>query len=201
MCRIHRTVTFDEGESIMQRGFLVLFAFAVLLGPAASRAAAQDRADVGITMGYPASVGLIWHATDRIAVRPELSFERRDTDDVGAASASTNTWLLGLGVSGLFYLRDWDQLHAYVSPRYSYHRASTSTVLSGISNQEIELRTTTHTFAGYFGAQYELGDHFGVFGEVGFAYSTASGSSSTFSAAADTSSYGTTSGVGVIFYF
>ena len=36
-------------------------------------AAAQDGGKAGITMGYPASIGILWHAGDRVAIRPEFS--------------------------------------------------------------------------------------------------------------------------------
>ncbi|HET9192207.1 MAG TPA: hypothetical protein VFO21_04970 [Vicinamibacterales bacterium] len=41
-----------------------------------------------MTMGYPAGVGVLWHATDRMAIRGEIDFSRT------AASTETNSTLL-----------------------------------------------------------------------------------------------------------
>ena len=41
---------------------------------------AQDKGDVGISMGYPASVGVVFHMTDSVALRPEISFTHISSD-------------------------------------------------------------------------------------------------------------------------
>ena len=38
---------------------------------------AQEQGQTGIAMGYPSSIGVIWHATDNLAIRPEVSFNLR----------------------------------------------------------------------------------------------------------------------------
>ena len=38
----------------------------------ANTASAQDTPKLGVTMGYP-SIGVIWHVTDGVALRPEVS--------------------------------------------------------------------------------------------------------------------------------
>ena len=38
-----------------------------------SVAAAQAPGDVGVFMGYP-NLGLIWQVTEKVAIRPEISF-------------------------------------------------------------------------------------------------------------------------------
>ena len=35
---------------------------------------AQEGGNLGLVVGYPANIGLLWHATERVAVRPEVSF-------------------------------------------------------------------------------------------------------------------------------
>jgi hypothetical protein len=35
---------------------------------------AHNVKSIGVTMGYPSSVGVLWHVTDGVALRPELSF-------------------------------------------------------------------------------------------------------------------------------
>ena len=41
---------------------------------------AQEKGKTGVTLGYPASIGLLWHVTDRIAIRPEFSFAFTSND-------------------------------------------------------------------------------------------------------------------------
>ena len=50
------------------RRFFVLCS--VLTAAAPALVCAQDTHKVGITMGYPASVGLLWHASNKMAIRP-----------------------------------------------------------------------------------------------------------------------------------
>ena len=57
----------------MKRLVLFILAFAVALA-VASEAQAQDTPRVGLTMGYPATVGVIWNVADRFALRPEMTF-------------------------------------------------------------------------------------------------------------------------------
>jgi hypothetical protein len=91
-------------------------------------------------MGYPASVGLMWHISERLALRPEVSFSTSTNENptsivlVGtspslmSSSSSTRSTssssTIGVGISGLFYVGKWDALRAYVAPRFVYSRAS-----------------------------------------------------------------------------
>lgn len=103
-------------------------------------AQAQDQARIGLTMGYPSSVGVIWQVSDRIALRPEITLSRStgdsSTDDLlGAVPVSTNDSTgVGAGVSALFYIHRWECLRTYVSPRFSYARTSTSASTSGTTS-------------------------------------------------------------------
>src|SRR5438128_1230854 len=47
---------------------------------AASSAAAQDHGRVGLVIGYPAAAGVILHVSDRVAVRPDVSFSQTSQD-------------------------------------------------------------------------------------------------------------------------
>ena len=80
----------------------------------------QEKGQVGLTMGYPASVGLVWHVAERVAVRPEFSFSKSTSDAEEIIDASSSGWTLGVGISGLFYVSRADNLRTYVSPRYTY---------------------------------------------------------------------------------
>jgi hypothetical protein len=123
-------------------------------------------------MGFPSAVGVVWHIADRIAVRPEISLAQASTDSTMSRSSDTNSnesWQVGVGLSGLFYLARWDALRAYVSPRFAYTH-TTTTVSSPLSTTDID--SSSYLSTGSFGAQYSLGRRFSVFGEVGLTYTT-----------------------------
>src|SRR5258708_25688508 len=158
---------------------------AIGIGLIAPAAAAQDDPRVGITMGYPASVGIIWQMNDRVALRPEVTAQKASAEfttttsfPVGGTIASTtatstsDTWQVGVGVSALFYLTTHDALRTYVSPRWSYIRTSSSNSSSSLPppSQTTGSVGNGQFVSGSFGAQYALGQRFGLFGEVGLAY-------------------------------
>ena len=177
------------------RSYVVVGSTFCLLGVAAS-VAAQDRGRVGITMGYPASVGLLWHVSETTALRPEFTFNRDDASSESLVSARSNFWSTAAGASVLFYSSVRDNLRTYVAPRFSYARTrGTSDITSSTTN--------SYAFAGMFGAQYSLGKRFAAFGEVGFGYSRQTGSvtSPVFTTKSRSNSVGTRSGAGVILYF
>jgi hypothetical protein len=193
-----------------------------------ANALAQDAGQIGVTLGYPAAVGVIWHVTDNLAVRPEISFSTGSTespvidrgfslpglsDDPGESSSTAVT----TGVSGLFYFGKWDKLRAYVSPRYTYAHL-TSDSGSG-STFRIDGRNSAYSVIGSFGAHYQLHRRFAVFGETGFGYTHSHTTSTTLlvlpvipvgpnvpapvSQSIETNSHNwsTRTGAGVIFYF
>jgi hypothetical protein len=158
---------------------------------------------IGITMGYPASIGAMWHVTDRVAVRPELSFSVGTTESSAGSfsSTSSDSWSLGAGVSALFYLRQRERLRTYVAPRFSYGRSESTVDSSSFGGTSSELSTSSVTLAGLFGASYALHARFAVFGEVGVGLSDSESTSTVVTGArTDGTRFGTQSGVGVIFY-
>jgi hypothetical protein len=184
-----------------------------------SVAGAQEKGDIGLTLGYP-SVGLVWHVSDSFALRPEVSASLRSgngtrTSDSGVVSPSgtSDSWGLAFGLSGLFYLRQWEGVRAYLVPRFAYSRSTTTgtstggTVLSTSDNT-----SSDYNVAGSLGLQHSIGRRFSVFGEVGLAYSrqmssltavgTVSGSSAV-SSGSDTTTHalGSRSSIGAVFYF
>ena len=191
-------------------------------------ARAQDAPRVGLTMGYPSSVGVIWRLNDRVAVRPEVTLSRSTGDvtgsDVSGLSPITtnDSTGAGVGISALFYLHRWDGLRTYVSPRFSYSRISASASTSG-STLLSDSTASLYLTSGSFGAQYSLGRHFGLFGEIGLGYtattttatSTLTISITTFvngvatattrtqlvTSGSHSNTVATRSGVGVIFFF
>jgi hypothetical protein len=194
---------------------------AITIGLLAPAASAQDDPRVGITMGYPASVGIIWQVNDRVALRPEVSVQKSSGEftsttsfSVGATTATTTTtstsdaWQVGVGLSALFYLTTHDALRTYVSPRWSYVRTSTTSSSAGLP-PPIQTSSSVGNgqfVSGSFGAQYALGKRFGLFGEVGVGYTHADNTpsligSGVIATQTTTRTLGTRSGAGVIWYF
>lgn len=189
----------------MQRLRLTVVAVAVvLLAPLG--AYAQDRPKAGLVTGYPGSIGILFDASDDVAVRPEFSFSGSSAD-VDSLSGGNDTSRFGVGASVLFYLRKIDNLRLYVAPRLLYtrlHNTSTS------SNGTVAYTATSNAFqpAGMFGAQYSLHRRFAVYGEAGASYSRATtkstqGTSGGFELPLKQTSrsWGNTTAVGVIVYF
>jgi hypothetical protein len=191
----------------------------------AKGASAQDDPTVGITMGYPASFGVVWHVTDRVALRPELFLSRTSSDNTTTSSiplpilgttvtttttvTTVDSWQAGTGLSALFYVSTHDALRTYVSPRWTYARTSIDSG-SGLGGLNFGSTSATHSISGSFGAQYAVGRRFNVFGEVGLAFSRTVNTPNdrgTSSAIIVTRSDGvgrtvtTRSGAGVILYF
>ena len=176
-----------------------------LFAAGATGAAAQDRGKVGITMGYPASVGIIWHVSDTVAIRPELSFSSSSSEASGAGSVTTvesDGWTLGTGISALFYVHDYDRLRTYFSPRFTYNKIkTTNSSTNGIFDSSSTGRASTYGIAGNFGAEGKIADKFSAFGEVGFGYSHTTTTTTSSSTRNKSDTWGTRAGVGAIFYF
>jgi len=188
---------------------------------APSAAAAQDSPRFGIVMAYPAEAGVLWRMADRVAVRPEFNWTHSTSESTGTISVFTGTGVTtttvitttstngaGYGVSGLWYLSRRDALGLYVSPRFAYARASSTTdrPAIGLPNlpaaSPITTTTSTYTTSGSFGAQYDLAKRFGVFAELGVSYARSSLTSTSTTVAPDVHGWGTAirSGVGAILF-
>jgi opacity protein-like surface antigen len=183
----------------MRTGVLLLAAFCGL--PAVG--AAQEPQKAGIVMGYPASIGVLWHVSKRVAVRPEFSFTRTSNEFTSAlgTTASTTAATFGAGASGIFYLTGREKLRTYLSPRYSYARLTTGADDSAAVSTDGAGHT--HSLTGSFGAEYGLSNRFSVFGEAGLGYNSQKTSSALGPArsASVTHSWGTRTAVGVVLYF
>ena len=191
---------------------------------------AQEKKRAGVTMGYPASVGFVFHVTDRVALRPELSFDKssskQSTDivyypsrDRTSSSTSNDASVVGVGLSALFYAGKWDNVRTYVSPRITYTRLTTTidyccyfvdfavptpTLESPISfRAPAPEKATSSMFsgAGSFGAQYSMSSKFSLFGEVGLSYSRTTGPEWNIYSKTKSTSWSTRTGVGIVFYF
>ena len=174
---------------------------------AASTAVAQDQGKVGITMGYPASIGVLWRVSDKVAIRPELSIAGSSSESTGTSfETESDSWNFATGASVLFYLHKYDQLRTYFSPRISYSRISSTSESSGFTTSTSTTTGDSVGGAGLFGAEYSLGRKFAVFGEVGFGFNhtTTQGISSVLPSTTlgkqSGNSWGSRAGVGVIFF-
>jgi len=172
----------------------LLFVLAFVAVPAAGFA--QETGRVGITMGYPESIGVMWHVTDKVALRPEFSFEHATSDsnlNLPIPATKLSSTGVSVGLSELFYLRERDHLRPYFAPRWTY----------GHSDTDNGPATTTNTLSGLVGAQYALGSRFAVFGETGLSYGHSSSKSEVTIATVTLTgnTIGTRTGAGVIFYF
>jgi hypothetical protein len=192
--------------------FVAALLLATLLG-GAGRSAAQDAARVGVVTGYPATVGILWRASDRVSIRPEFSFQGQWSDATTAPSQGTTETSSGsgaatyVGASVLLYVGGRDGLRPYFSPRFLYGRNSSSATSDQLS-ASTELTGDSYSLTGSLGAEYALGRRFAVFGELGIAYShtasrtTYTGSTGVSSkSTGDGDSFGTRTAVGVIYFF
>jgi hypothetical protein len=185
-----------------------VFAGCILVGSLAAPAAAlaQEKGDTGLTMGYPTTVGFVYHVSDRLAIRPEISLVASSGKSESPLSTTEgDTFSIGVGVSGIFYLKQWDKLRTYLSPRYTYsHGESTTTsTFDSLFAEDSENTQTSkaHTFMGTFGAQYAVHERFSVFGEVGASFARQRSRSDLNDLRSTSNQFATRTAVGVILYF
>ena len=178
----------------MKRVLMALFVFGLCALPAT--AAAQEKDKMAVTFAHPSAVGLLWHTSETVAVRPDLTFSTSETDTGMGKTMSKN---LGVGISLLLYMKKWDQVSAYFSPRYGLARATGTS--QSISGNEVKSSLTSHALSGSFGVQAWIGTRFSAFGEAGLTYTSSTSDSAFLEIDTKTTSFGTRSGVGVAFYF
>lgn len=185
----------------MKRVIWSVCGFAALL-IASTPAFAQQARKIAITATAPSGIGILWHVSDKVALRPEFNFSRTSTESsgTGVTAGTTTSWSVGSGGSVLFFTGKWDNLRAYVSPRFTFARSTTSSSTGASSSTN----PTAYAVTGSAGAQYGLSDRFAVFGEVGLGYGW---QSSTYSSSLPPTytiksrSFGTSSRIGVAIYF
>ena len=129
---------------------------------------AQDAGKIGITAQYPASIGILWQASNRIALRPDVTFSGSATDFSGP-SVNTSSWNVGAEFAVLYYLKRYEHVRTYVAPRIDYGYSRT-----GASGPNTTNNVTSRWGAGatgLFGAEYAPVTRFTIFAEIGFGYS------------------------------
>lgn len=184
----------------------------MVLAAVAAPAAAQEAGSVGLTIGYPAAVGVVWHITDRIALRPDFTLSTSTTeststnDSIFAPQVSTTTstsWSTAVGLSALFYLTAIEPLRFYVAPRAAYLRTSIDIDDDQPLAAAFDNTSTGFLAAGAFGVQYNAHDRFAIFGELGAQYTSQSSSSEFLTSRnrSENRTAGLRSAVGVTLYF
>jgi hypothetical protein len=167
------------------RWFLVL----TLSLASGSAAQAQDAGQAGITVGYPAAIGVIWHLGESFALRPDFSF-------LAGTNPSISVFTTTAAVSAIVYMSKPDTVRAYLSPRIGYQRDSSRPTDPSSPDSPA---TGTYIVGGSAGVEVLVQKRIAIFGETGAAYSR---SSTTFGDTTSTlQTFGTRAGVGMIFYF
>jgi hypothetical protein len=183
---------------------------AALLVCASGTAAAQEAGKVGLTMGFPAAIGIQWHVSDKVAIRPEISFSATSSEITSGTGLQSegDSWTVGTNITALFYLSTDDRLRTYLAPRFTWSHASSTSELSLPINNPITGGTTSEStttgkaygFGGSFGAQYGLGDRFVVFGELGLNYAHGTNESSLSTVKSTSNGWGTRAAVGIVYF-
>ena len=141
------------------------FAFIVVLASPAV-AFAQEPGKAGLAISTASAVSVIWHASDRVALRPEVGFSWGKVDNSAIPAEATQTTFTP-AISVLLYLGPREDFRTYVAPRYSYTRTK-STSVSPVNDTEQVVGS--HTISGSFGAEYSMHRRFSAFGEIGLSH-------------------------------
>ena len=162
----------------------------------ASPASAQEAGDVGVTVSAPSAIGVIWHVTPRLAIRPDLAFSFSGSDGEGG-SPDVSSHTFSLGGSVLFYTGRWDNFQTYVTPRLSYSWSGSN------DSGGFDVSQNGWGLSGAFGGQYTLGTRFAVFAEAGLSFSsqTTEVDSSLSGIDRTTWTFGTRTAIGGTLYF
>ena len=133
-------------------GALKLAQIAAILAFGASRVGAQEQGRVALDLGYPPAFAVLWRVTDRVALRPELSFSYTGGDQIAT------TWTVTPGASALVSIHPAGALTPYVGARVA------ELLIKDGTGPEQWLA------AGLLGARFAIQRHFGVSAETGVAY-------------------------------
>lgn len=209
---------------------LVITAAFAALAVTAPTAHAQTERRLGFVIGFPASVGLEWHAADRIAVRFDGTYRRASVESSATPtipipalpglgripvfevrSSTTNTGA-ELGVSLLFDLHRSDDLRVYVAPRVGVliSRTASETTITGLTPAELaaltvpanqEATSSTPTGGVGIGVSHNISPRLRVFGEAGLSYSSGDVAAISTITEVSQNSFALRSGVGVVVLF
>jgi len=179
----------------MKRVISLVAGLGMLVIVATPAFAQQDR-KAAITVTSPGTIGVLLPVNETVSIRPEFSFGKTSHDITTGSTTTTkfDSWELSAGVSALFYNGKPDAFRTYWSPRFMVSHADLNSTGSSAYNA-----------AGSFGAEYNAGSRFKVFGELGLSYGWQStDSTSTTGVSVSTSKiheFGTRAAVGIAFRF
>jgi len=172
----------------------ILVAVLYAVGPAA----AQEKGRIGVDAAFNGTgvVGVTWHASDHLALRPSLSYSHTSssggssigsTDSPEASLTTTDDTRSSLagGLSLLYYLRSAESLSPYLGVAYERTHGSHASTQTGPPRFILAIATpvmpteTIHAddrsngnvFRAFVGAQHAMSKLFALFGEVGASYS------------------------------
>ena len=179
----------------MTRGLLAVLG-TIVITFIAGPAYAQKAGNAGVLL-RGGSVGVLWHISDNVALRPEVAISKASTTTTsGATENTTDSWAANFGASAHFYVANWNSVRAYLSPQYHYMRGrATSTGSPDISS------SSTHSVAGMFGTQYVVSDRFSIFGEIGAQYAWQPKWSTSATTTTRGWQFDTKTSIGVVIYF
>ncbi|MGD9904259.1 MAG: hypothetical protein AB7U83_12405 [Vicinamibacterales bacterium] len=177
-------------------------------------ATAQQGGRVGVTMGYPAAIGVVWHVSDGLALRPDVSVNWTTTESTNTltvfpgttpvvSTSRVDSQSTSVGLSVLVTLHRADRVRVYLAPRGAWVRSTVE--LDGGLAGALGVDTTTDGWLGVgaLGAQVAVHERFAVFGEAGIQYTSqrATSSLTTSRTEDETRTFGLRSAIGVTVYF
>lgn len=118
---------------------------------------AQAERGLGLVIGHPGDVGLLWHL-GQLPLRADLAYSRTTDSRQGLESGS---WSATSGLSVLLLVARIDSLRGYFVPRVSYRHQG--------ANGYTPFKT--YSVDGGFGVQHDLARRLTVYGEAGLRYS------------------------------
>jgi hypothetical protein len=162
---------------------------------------AQEAGKMGIMLSTPATVGLFFQVTERVAVRPEFGFSTTSSDNnVVTGSTTLSNYTITPGVSVNYYIGKFEALRTYVSGRYAFQR-NKSTVTPPPPATPNESWTNSQLLSGALGADYLIHGRFSVFAELGLALTHSSSHAPAVTVVPTSNSWGLRSVVGGVLYF
>ncbi len=184
----------------------IIIASALMLAATTSSFGAVKGGKIGVDFAYNGgisalalngtAVGVWWHLTDTIALRPGVGFTSgttTSTNTTTGVSTETKVSQFNFHVSLPIYLAKLNLVDLYVAPEFSYASTSTTVGATSVSGSGLGV-------AAALGLQVAINDQLHIFGELGGGYTSTEGTSGTTQTKVSGITTARTA-VGAIFYF